>query len=83
MIKAGLIGVGHLGKIHLNLLKNSKKFKIIGYNDLKKDESISNVNYFYDVNEIILKCEAIFICTNTPNHYSIAKNVSKTKNMFL
>ena len=84
MIKAGLIGVGHLGKIHLNLLKNSKKFKIIGYNDLKKHESISNVNYFHDVNEIILKCEAIFICTNTPNHYSIAKKcIENKKHVFI
>ena len=36
MIKAGVIGAGHLGKIHLKLLDESNFFKLIGYFEIKK-----------------------------------------------
>lgn len=36
MIKAGVIGAGHLGNIHLKLLNESNFFKLIGYFDIKK-----------------------------------------------
>ena len=32
MIKVGVIGAGHLGKIHLNILSNSN-FNLIGFHD--------------------------------------------------
>ena len=31
MIKAGVVGAGHLGSIHLKLLNESKYFELIGY----------------------------------------------------
>ncbi len=36
MIKAGLVGAGHLGKIHLRLLNQSEKYELVGFHD--KDE---------------------------------------------
>ena len=33
MIKAGVIGAGHLGKIHLRLLETSKRYELIGFYD--------------------------------------------------
>ena len=32
MIKVGVIGAGHLGKIHLNILNNSD-FELVGFHD--------------------------------------------------
>ncbi len=36
MIKAGVLGAGHLGKIHLRLLQASERFELIGFFDPNK-----------------------------------------------
>jgi predicted dehydrogenase len=33
MLKAGLVGAGHLGKIHLRLLNQSDKYELVGFHD--------------------------------------------------
>ena len=33
MLKAGVIGAGHLGKIHLKLLEQSEKYELLGFYD--------------------------------------------------
>ena len=33
MLKAGLVGAGHLGKIHLRLLNQSEKYELVGFHD--------------------------------------------------
>ena len=33
MIKVGVIGAGHLGKIHLNILNKSEQYDLIGFHD--------------------------------------------------
>ncbi|MFO7743927.1 MAG: gfo/Idh/MocA family oxidoreductase, partial [Psychroflexus sp.] len=33
MLKVGVLGAGHLGKIHLRLLNESKKYSLIGFHD--------------------------------------------------
>jgi len=38
MIKVGVIGAGHLGKIHLNILSNSN-FNLIGFHDTDVENS--------------------------------------------
>ncbi|MBT8395197.1 MAG: Gfo/Idh/MocA family oxidoreductase, partial [Bacteroidia bacterium] len=37
MLKAGVLGAGHLGKIHLRLLNQSPKYNLVGFYDA--DES--------------------------------------------
>ena len=39
MLKAGVLGAGHLGKIHLKLLNQSEKYELIGFFDADKDAS--------------------------------------------
>ena len=74
MIKAGIIGIGHLGSIHLKLLKESDFFKLIGYYDInKKPKNHDKLLFFDNIDELINSVEAVFICTNTPNHYKISK----------
>ena len=33
MLKVGLVGAGHLGKIHLRLLNQSEKYQLVGFHD--------------------------------------------------
>jgi len=33
MLKVGVLGAGHLGKIHLRLLKESTKYELVGFYD--------------------------------------------------
>ncbi|MFK7750842.1 MAG: gfo/Idh/MocA family oxidoreductase, partial [Kordia sp.] len=33
MLKAGVLGAGHLGKIHLRLLQQSSKYELVGFYD--------------------------------------------------
>ena len=37
MLKAGLVGAGHLGKIHLKLLQQSEKYDLVGFYDADKE----------------------------------------------
>lgn len=76
MIKVGVIGIGHLGSIHLKLLLESDYFKVIGCFDKNtslKSEISSDVYFYEDVNEMIIKCDALFVCSNTPSHFQMVK----------
>jgi len=33
MLKVGVLGAGHLGKIHLRLLNQSNKYELVGFYD--------------------------------------------------
>ncbi|MEO8516941.1 MAG: Gfo/Idh/MocA family oxidoreductase, partial [Flavobacterium sp.] len=33
MLKIGVLGAGHLGKIHLRLLNQSEKYELVGFYD--------------------------------------------------
>ena len=76
MINVGVIGIGHLGSIHLKLLLESDSFKVIGCFDKNtslKSKINSDVYFYEDVNQLILKCDALFVCSNTPSRYEMVK----------
>ena len=85
MLKAGVIGAGHLGSIHLKLLNQSDYFKLIGYFDINKEISSNNdFLYFKEMSDLIKAVDVVFICSNTPNHYKIAKKcIEKSKHIFI
>ena len=33
MIRVGVLGAGHLGKIHLSLLESSERYELVGFYD--------------------------------------------------
>ena len=43
MLKAGLVGAGHLGKIHLKLLNQSEKYDLVGFHDRKFKKAGSRI----------------------------------------
>ena len=39
MLKIGVLGAGHLGKIHLRLLNQSEKYELVGFFDPFEENS--------------------------------------------
>ena len=89
MIKIGLLGVGHLGKIHLKLLKEISQFQIVGFFDSDKEKSKqvqneNNIPAFNSIDELISKCDAVDIVTPTVYHHALAiKALKNSKHIFI
>ncbi len=88
-IKIGLIGLGHLGKIHLNCLREVSDLSLVGVFDL--DESISRslseahgLPYFANLTDLIAAVDAVDIVTPTPTHFEIARAaIHQGKHIFI
>jgi len=77
MIKLALAGVGHLGKIHLKLLKELEGIEFIGIYDINSDlckqtAKQFNVNYFKSFEALCANADAVSIVTSTTSHYELA-----------
>lgn len=89
MLKAGVLGAGHLGKIHLKLLKQSKKFELIGFYDPIKENAIKvaqefGYKMFDSIDELIDSVDVVNIVTPTLNHHDCAINaIKKGKHIFI
>jgi len=89
MIKIGLIGAGHLGKIHLKLLKQIQQFEIVGFYDSDTTtsgqvEKEFNVKSFGSAAELIAACDAVDIVTPTIAHHQYAIQALKNcKHIFI
>jgi len=89
MLKAGVLGAGHLGKIHLRLLNQSEKYELVGFYDpdetnAKKVEAEFGYKYFNSVEELIDAVDMVDIVTPTLSHYDCAKlAIAKGKHIFL
>jgi len=77
MLKAGVVGCGHLGKIHIKLINQSESFDLLGVYD--NDISISNkaasefgCKSYASFEEMIEEVDVLDIVTPTPSHYSYA-----------
>jgi predicted dehydrogenase len=89
MLKAGVIGAGHLGKIHLKLLDQSSKYDLIGFFDADPNvsESISKelgFKSFSTMETLIDACDMVDVVTPTVHHFECAKKVIKAgKHLFI
>lgn len=89
MLKVGVLGAGHLGKIHLKLLQQSSKYELIGFYDPIEDyaEEVSKefgYTYYNDINRLIDEVDVIDIVTPTLNHFECAKSaIEKGKHIFI
>jgi predicted dehydrogenase len=89
MLKVGVLGAGHLGKIHLRLLKESQKYQLIGFYDPdmptgKKVADEFGYKYFENINDLINAVDVIDIVTPTVYHFDSAKKaIEKGKHVFI
>ncbi|MET2985273.1 Gfo/Idh/MocA family protein [Aureibaculum conchae] len=89
MLKVGVLGAGHLGKIHLKLLQQSQKYELVGFYDADKENAkiVSDefgYKYFPTVTELIDAVEVVNIVTPTLSHFNCAEEaITKGKHIFI
>ena len=89
MLKIGVIGAGHLGKIHIQQIKELSEYELVGFYDHNKENSNLIVEEFQVVKfdsaeELIDSVDVVDIVTPTISHYDIAiKALSKSKHLFI
>ena len=89
MLKVGVLGAGHLGKIHLRLLNQSEKYELVGFHDpdeinAKKVATEFGYSYFENINTLIDAVDVVDIVTPTLSHYDCAKKaIAKGRHIFI
>ena len=89
MLKVGVLGAGHLGKIHLRLLNQSEKYELVGFYDENHEngEKIAKefgYKQFDTIAKLIHAVDIIDIVTPTLSHYKCAKVAIKSgKHVFI
>ena len=78
MLKAGVLGAGHLGKIHLKLLQQSKKYDLVGFYDPSKENAKKvseefGYRAFSSIEDLIKEVDVVDIVTPTLSHFDCAK----------
>lgn len=89
MNKIGVLGAGHLGKIHIKCILESEKLKLAGYYDpdpeiVKEIADKFGIRKFENEIELIEACDIIDIVTPTLSHYACASlALKKFKHVFI
>lgn len=89
MLKVGVLGAGHLGKIHLRLLQQSEKYELVGFYDPNQENAEKVAKEFgykkFDtIAKLIHAVDVVDIVTPTLSHYKCAKVAIKSgKHIFL
>ena len=89
MLKAGVLGAGHLGKIHLKLLNQSEKYELVGFYDPVPENAAAvakqfGYHLFDSVEALIEAVDVVDIVTPTLSHFDCAKQaIEKGKHVFI
>lgn len=89
MLKAGVLGAGHLGKIHLKLINQSVNYELVGFYDASEEvrKSISDefgYTAFDSMEALIDACDMVDVVTPTSYHFDCAKKViTAGKHLFI
>ncbi len=82
MNKIGVLGAGHLGKIHIKCILESDKFDLVGFYDPNEPNAIEveknfGIKKFLSSEELIDACDIIDIVTPTLSHFDCASMALK------
>lgn len=77
-IRFGIIGVGHMGSYHLNVVSSLPTHELVGIYDARPEHASQKAGQFgtrayASYEELIEQCEAVAIAVPTHLHYEIAK----------
>ncbi|MCD4682793.1 MAG: Gfo/Idh/MocA family oxidoreductase [Bacteroidales bacterium] len=82
MLRIGVLGAGHLGKIHLKCIQESDKYMLAGFYDpddsiAEEVEKIFNIPKFQDIQSVIDNVDVVDIVTPTISHFDCASKALK------
>ncbi len=89
ILKIGVLGAGHLGKIHINCIKEINEYKLIGFYDPNETialevETEKQIKRFFNIDELIDAVDIIDIVTPTLSHFDCAVKALKSgKHVFI
>lgn len=90
MLKVGVVGAGHLGKIHIRLILELKeKFELVGFHDMHPETvnsviSIFGIKHFDDFDDLLDNVECVVVVTPTISHFNYAsKAIKRSKHVFI
>ncbi|MCH7773573.1 MAG: Gfo/Idh/MocA family oxidoreductase [Bacteroidetes bacterium] len=77
-LNIGVVGTGHLGKLHTKMFKEIENCNLVGINDSNIEQAKVvgkefDVNVFESINDLLIKVEAVSIAATTSAHYDLAK----------
>jgi predicted dehydrogenase len=81
-LKIGLLGVGHLGKIHLKCIQASEALELVGFYDpdpttAQKVAEMFNTQAFSSLEALLEAVDAVDIVTPTTTHFELAKKAAE------
>jgi hypothetical protein len=82
MLKIGVLGAGHLGKIHIKCIKLTPEFELIGFYDSDPEnaalvEAEFGIRRFSSIEELIDAVDVVDIVTPTLSHFDCASQALK------
>lgn len=89
MLKIGVLGAGHLGKIHLKCIKQISKYQLVGFYDADVEnaarvEKELEVKSFEGIDELIDQVDVVDIVTPTLSHFDCAsRSLRKFRHVFI
>jgi len=89
MLKIGVLGVGHLGKIHLKCIKEIADFELVGFYDpdtvnADKIEAEFGIKKWSSLDDLIDAVDVVDIVTPTISHFECAsKALKKCRHVFI
>ncbi|HOK22154.1 MAG TPA: Gfo/Idh/MocA family oxidoreductase, partial [Bacteroidales bacterium] len=89
MLRIGVVGVGHLGKIHLNCIKEISGFDLVGFYDVdcevaKEVEQSYKLKSYHNFKDLLDDVDVIDIVTPTVSHFEYAKeSLEAHKHVFI
>lgn len=78
MLKIGVFGAGHLGKIHIQQWQHVEGIQLVGFYDPDDEHAASAITQYQvprytDIDQLIAAVDAVDIVSTTTSHYDLAK----------
>ncbi|MFT6970423.1 MAG: putative dehydrogenase [Roseivirga sp.] len=89
MLKIGVLGAGHLGKIHIKCIKDIPEYELVGFYDASAENAAVvskelSIKAFATIDALLKEVDVIDIVTPTLSHYDCAEQaLSAGKHVFI
>ena len=89
MLKLGVLGAGHLGKIHIKCIKDIAEYELVGFYDPMPDNALAvseeyGIKSFDTIDALLQEVDLVDIVTPTLSHFDCASQALKAgKHVFV